>query len=134
MDEIFIGVIKNHEGKYFKNLSYYVGITWCENIKDAKIFTRLSTARTRVTTLVQYSKRKRLSLHIPIITQFVIGGYVDIDQTDRINQFYEKQRKAELATLKRNAELKQQRMLQEYNDLKIKISNIENKLNSSQNF
>jgi hypothetical protein len=131
--DIFIAVVKNHEGLYFKSFSYYSGNSWTNDIRKAKIYTKLGVARTRVTLIVQYNKQKKITMPIPVISELIVSGFIDIDQTERVTKAFEKQVLAEKQREVKNAIWRKEQVQRDYDKAKRELDELGRKLQKQQN-
>ena len=128
MEDPFISVLINHKGEYFKSFSSYSGNTWTNDIKKAKVFTKLGGARTRVTLIYQYNKHKKISEPIPEIRHFFISGFIDIDQTERIAEDAKKEEKHRLESEKTMIIWRKEQAQRDYDKAKSELDRLARKL------
>ena len=128
MEDPFIAVIVNHTGDYFKSFSSYSGNSWTSNIKSAKVYTKLSGARTRVTLIYQWNKHQKISVPIPEIRQFFISGFIDIDQTERIALAAEKEEKRRLESENHMIVWRKEQVQRDYDRVKSELDSLAKKL------
>lgn len=79
--ELELYVVQNQEGKFFRSKGYSgYGDTWVDNVQNAKIYTKLSQARSRVTWF--YNTYPKYG--IPNILKLGINTVEILDEKDRV--------------------------------------------------
>lgn len=90
--EIDIFVVRNKEGKYFRAKGYGgYGQTWVDNIKSARLYSKIGAARAIVT----FFASKYPSYGVPEILRLTVSGMTVVDDKDRVTKVLETKRKAE---------------------------------------
>jgi len=128
----FVAVVKNSKDEYFKSFSYHSGNTWTTDLKKATIFTKISNAHRRVTLIHSWNKHKKNTEPIPEIRQFFISGFVDIDQTERINKAAEKEEKRRAESEKAAALWRKEQAQRDYDRAKAELDRLGKKLQDIQ--
>jgi len=128
MEDIFVAVIKNHKNEYFKSFSYYSGNSWTPDIKKAKVYTKLGTARSRVTLIHNWNKSKKITEPLPEIRQFFISGFIDLDQSERIALLEKTQEKQRIEREKSYARLRAESAQREYDKAQAEVERLAIKL------
>lgn len=126
--EFFIGVIINHKGEYFQSFSFHRGNSWTTDIKKAKIYTKLGTARARVTLIYSWNKRKKISEPLVEIRQFFVSGFIDLDQSERITLYEKTQEKQRIEREKINARYRAEAAQREYDKAQAELERLSIKL------
>lgn len=76
-------IIRNAEGKYFRAKGYGgYGETWTDDIKRARIYTRIATARARVT----FFANSYPEFPIPKLFKLIVTGLEEMDETERVQK------------------------------------------------
>jgi hypothetical protein len=88
MQEIY--AIKNYQGKWFKRVGRgrWGGRNWQDELKDATVYTKISTARQIITTYANWQP----NLPSPSLVKIALGEPEIVDETARVEKA--KQRKA----------------------------------------
>ena len=75
--------IRNHEGKWFRAKGFSgSGPSWVDELAKAKIYPKLSQARSRVTFFANNSH----GLPTPVLVELEVTKRRDIDETERIEK------------------------------------------------
>lgn len=116
--EIDIFVVRNKEGKYFRAKGYGgYGQTWVDNIKSARLYSKIGAARAIVT----FFASKYPSYGVPEILRLTVSGMAVVDDKDRVTKVLKAKRKAEEEQDLRNAEHALQQAQKRYADAKVEL-------------
>ena len=87
VERLKLYAVRNKEGNWFRAKGYGgYGKTWTCDIKQARLWAKISPARSQVT----FFSNKWPKYGIPDIVEFSIGGFEVLDETERVQ---EKQRR-----------------------------------------
>jgi hypothetical protein len=94
-------LIRNHQNKYFRAVGYCgYGVNWVEDITKAKVYQKLSQARSRVTYFADLDK----GITPPVIIEIIATEGTVLDETARLEKAVKsKAKKAEAQRIKNEA-------------------------------
>ncbi len=115
---IDVFLVRNRDGHWFRSKGYGgYGQTWVDDIRKAKLYTRLAQARSRVT----YFAAKWPDFGTPEIVRLVVSGGEVLDEAARVEKATRaKRRAAETAEL-RTKQLKLSRAQAEFEQAKARL-------------
>lgn len=91
-EEIELYAVRNDEGKWFRAKGRSGrGNTWVDELKNARIYNKLSPARATVTFFANHYKEYKT----PELVKLVVSDVVVIDETERVEKAKEKKRVAD---------------------------------------
>jgi hypothetical protein len=122
--QLLVYIVRNQEGKYCRTKGYGgYGSTWVDDILKAKVYTKLSGARTRV----GYFANAWPQYGVPSIIKLTVTEVEVLDESDRVSKAREDKRKKEAtreATIQRaklrHAQESYERAKKELDKLKIR--------------
>jgi hypothetical protein len=92
--QLSVYIVRNQEGKYCRTKGYGgYGSTWVDDILKAKVYTKLSGARTRV----GYFANAWPQYGVPSIIKLMVTEVEVLDEADRVAKSREDKRKKKLA-------------------------------------
>lgn len=101
--DICVYLIKNQEGKYFRAKGYHgYGESWVEDIKKARVNTKIGPARSVVTFFGKWKEE----FGVANIIEFKLINGTILDETKRVSKALNKIKKEKIIQEKRHAEWK----------------------------
>lgn len=94
-------VVTNQNGQFFRAKGYGgIGDSWVDDIKKAKVYTRLGQARSRVT----WFAKNYSSYGIPKIIKLIVTNTEEINEENRVKKSIDNKIKQDLIREKKNKE------------------------------
>jgi len=122
LTELELFVVQNQSGQYFRAKGYGgYGDTWVSDIKKAKIYTKIGTARGRVS----WFANNYPAYGVPKILKLQVYLADSIDETARVQKQKKNKEIAELSAKKRRSEQERERLLQQEKEIKAKLERLE---------
>jgi hypothetical protein len=123
-DQLEIYVVRNSDGNYFRAKGYHgTGDTWVSDINKARIYTKLSTARS----IVSFFANNYTGFKTPEIVKMTVSVTEVLDESERVKKQQEKkQKQAEEAKIRRKQDALK-RAQQDLEEAKARVSRLKTK-------
>ncbi len=120
-------VVKSDDGKYFRNRGWngsgsVYDKSWVDDIKNAKFYTKIGQARSRVT----FWKKNYPEYPTPQIIELQVTRQVVIDETERVKKTIKKQKENELKAEKERKERDIKRLQEQQEKIAQDLQNLLN--------
>ena len=119
--KLVLFAVRNKEGKWFraKGQNGY-GNSWVDEIKDAKIYTKIAQARSRVT----FWANNYPDFGIPDLVKIISTKFEVIEETSRVKNAKEKKDREEAQRLANNKKWELERAQKDFNEAQRRLKSL----------